>query len=55
MLRYYSLGSSSLYVIKVLVPRETTVCLVENEDLNSKIATQSGLNKLYRLIGIEII
>lgn len=54
-LQYYSLGSSSLYVIKALAHNETTVCLIENEVLKKKVATQSQLNIFYRTIGIETV
>lgn len=54
-LQYYSLGSSSLYVIKSLVPEDTVICLVESKNLTNKLKAQSELNKLYEWIGIEII
>ena len=54
-IEYFSLGSSALYVIKAISTKNTTVCLVEIEDLCRKIATQSQLNRLYKSMDIEII
>ena len=54
-LRYYSLGSSSLYVIKALVYENTEVCLVESDILNRKSAGQVQMNMVFKSMGIKTI
>jgi|GEM_PF-5765976 len=52
---YYSLGSSSLYVIKALVGEKTSVSMVESDILSRKFRLQKELVDVYRSIGIRII
>lgn len=54
-LRYFSLGSSSLYVILALLPESTFVFLIENQTLKQKLSTQEQVNTIYKSIGIELI
>ena len=54
-IQYFSLGSSSLYVILALVPESTSVSLIENDALQQKLSTQVQINKLYNSIGIKIV
>lgn len=52
---YYSLGSSALYVIKALVNENTSVYLIENDTLKSKLGLQEALIGVYKTIGIGVL
>lgn len=54
-IQYFSLGSSSLYVILSLIPKSTSIFLIENEILIQKLSKQDQVNKLYNIIGIKLI
>ena len=54
-LQYYSLGSSSLYVIKALVPKETLIFLIESDLLVKKLKSQTQLTQLYKSTGIKML
>jgi len=54
-LNYYSLGSSSLYIIKALVSNDTSVCLIESEILKNKAGIQMQLIEMYKLMGIRVM
>jgi len=54
-IQYFSLGSSSLYVILALLPNAKNIYLIESEILKKKLYTQIEINDLYRSIGIELI
>jgi len=54
-IQYYSLGSTSLYVIKALVSDDSEVYLLESELLKGKLTTQFQLSQLYKSIGVKII
>ena len=54
-IRYFSLGSSSLYVILALVSKSTSVSLIENETLKQELSTQEQVNTFYNSIGIKSI
>ena len=54
-IQYFSLGSSSLYVILALVPESTSVSLIENETLKQKLPIQRQVNTFYKSIGIKLI
>ncbi len=54
-IRYFSLGSSSLYVILALIPKTASIFLIENETLKQKLSTQEQVNEFYRSIGIGLV
>ncbi len=54
-IQYFSLGSSSLYVISALVSESTSVFLIENEALKQKLPAQVQINEFYKSIGIGLI